>query len=149
LAYGEATLSALPQLMAAIDSYVRENGVSDALLRVLAPAAKGDTIMLISVSGRAQRSSGGGSSTQAALPPSGRGGGGRGGRRMRGGMPENRGSGSNEQSAAPYTLSASFYAIEDAEAKGLIELEYTGSDGDEAQALFRERLDTEFPGSHC
>src|SRR5207244_3335524 len=52
VAYGDKLLTTAPGLSSAVDDYARANGVTDDLLDRLAPMAKGDTIMILTIAGR-------------------------------------------------------------------------------------------------
>jgi hypothetical protein len=149
VAYSEPMLNALPDLAAAVDSVVRANGVSDELLAKLAPAAKGDTIMLMTIAGHPHASSDSGSQTQAANSMSSRNSGRRGGRGgLGGGMPVSSGK-SDSAGPDPFTVSAIFFSVSEHHSVASIELNYSGTDMSEALNLFRTRLETEFPGAKC
>ena len=79
-AYGDALLSTNGALSSAIDDYARANGPADQLVAQLAPAAKGDLVVIFTLSGqlpvpKAKATAGGGN------PAAGPAGGGRHGRR--------------------------------------------------------------------
>jgi hypothetical protein len=144
--YGETTLETAPSLAAEVDRYVRANGVSDELLTQIAPAAKGDTIMVMTISGHPRSANDSGSSLDAAHAPAGRG---NRGVRNRGGagMPVNKRSEIGESD--PFTVSALFYSVEEHHTVALVELNYTGTEMNEALNSFRAKLDSEFPGATC
>jgi hypothetical protein len=146
VAYSDALFNNDPPLAEAIDSYVRGYGVTDALLDHLAPAAKGDTILLVTLSGRphAPRTDSGPAATSAP---------GRSGRGSRGGYGRrSMGTGESTQpheSDAPFQVAALFFTVKDHRSDGLVQLNYTGSSIEEALRAFRARLDAEFPGASC
>jgi hypothetical protein len=147
VAYSEATSAAVPALASAIEAYVRENGVTDELLDQIAPAAKGDMIMLLTVAGHplAAVEDPTGASYQRSLPPSMGSGSHRGNARS---QAKNR---TNEASsnADALELSASFFSIRDHRAVGLATMRYSGANTDQALTQFTTRLEHEFPGSTC
>ena len=57
VAYSEELFSTNAPLAEALESYVRANGVTDRLLKELAPAARGDLILLVTSSGRPRTAS--------------------------------------------------------------------------------------------
>jgi hypothetical protein len=150
LAYAEGSFSERPDLEDDLGEYVRTNGVTDELLALIAPAAKGDTIMLVTIAGRVQQpedTKDRNSSAQASAPFSG---GGRGGRRHgRGGTASSSSSNSNSSAADPFTVSATFYSVAEHRSVGFVELTYSGKHMDEALDEFRTKLEAEFPGSSC
>lgn len=153
VAFSEQTFGAAPELASAIDTYVRLNGVTDALLAQLAPAAKGDAILFISMSGSAKPSSDGGPNVGA---PSARGGshggsgmgrpGGGGGMGRHGGQlsPEHA-----QEAGDGLLLSASLYSVAEKRSVSALRMHYTGSRVDEALREFNQRIETEFPGTQC
>jgi hypothetical protein len=149
VAYGDELFDAKKPLAEAIDSYVRGNGVTDKLLDQLAPAAQGDTILLISIAGRPKTANLNGP-TEATLPRGrrtpGNGGGGA-GRRRGGGQSSS--TPEADESSAPFQLSALFFNVREQKSVGLIQLNYSGTSIEEALTEFRSRLETEFPGASC
>ena len=151
VAYGEALFNAKPELAEAIDSYVRSSGVTDALLDQLAPAARGDTILLVTIVGRPHHASGGGSPSQAIPSAGGRRGGGagrRGGGGARGGGMTTNTSEAGD-SSTPFQASALLFSISAHHTQALVEMNYTGTSMEEALRAFKDRLETEFPGAAC
>jgi hypothetical protein len=147
VAYGETMFSAVPALAAEVDDYTRANGVSDDLLAELAPIAKGDTIMLLTIAGHPLLPPADlGSAVQGAKPASSS----SAHSRKRGGAanPAN----SDKASSAhhdPFDVSATFYSIADHRSVAFLELSYDGSKIEEALSEFRNRLEEKFPGSTC
>jgi len=149
--YARGSLSARPSLEDSLQDYERDNGVTDELLTLLAPAAKGDTIMLVTIEGQVREPHESNASTRSATPAPASGGG-RGGRRRGGGSGGGAGparSNRSEPSAEPFTISATFYSIAEHRSVGLVELAYSGTRMDEALDQFRTKLEAEFPGSTC
>jgi hypothetical protein len=147
VAYSEDFFSAQPALSTTVDDYVRANGVSDDLLAQLAPAARGDTIMLFTIAGHPlQPSNEVGSQIQpAAMPSASSRGSPRRGRRSGGGLAPEKSSSSGE----PFNLSATFYSVADRRSVAVVEYDYSGARIDEAINAFRNKLEEEFPGSTC
>lgn len=144
VAYSEELFASNSAFGEALESYVRANGVTDRLLRELAPAARGDLILLVTSSGRPR--TGSEVETAAANAPQRRFGGG--GRRAvaRGAR---RDPPPSSESSADYQLSALFYSVRDHETVGVVELGYSGSSAEIAFSEFRARLESEFPGASC
>jgi hypothetical protein len=145
VAYSEATSNAVPELASALQSYVRENGVTDALLAQIAPAAKGDMIMVLTVAGHplAAVEDPSGASYQRSLPPSMSGGDHRSNTRSKQRTNE------DSSNADSLELSASFFSIREHRAVGLATMRYSGANTDQALTQFTTRLEHEFPGSTC
>ncbi|HEY2509571.1 MAG TPA: hypothetical protein VGI39_01825 [Polyangiaceae bacterium] len=138
----------------AIDDYARANGITDALLEQLAPAAKGDLILVVTVAGRPPNVHGGGVSdpTTAAQasnagqmsPASSRRGG-----MMPGGMGRSPQGHLNVVDRNAYELVASIYSVSDKKSVGLVHLGYIGGNANEALSQFSEKLKSAFPGARC
>lgn len=152
VAFGQTLFESAPELAEAIGSYVKANGVTDALLERVAPAAEGDTIMFIIMSGAPRVAADGGPNTVGMASGRGGGGGGRGGRR--GGMGGGRG-GMRQSAGEPHEggdglqIDATFYSIRERRSLAEIRMSYTGAHMDEAVRAFNVRLDQEFPGARC
>ena len=165
VAYSDELFATHAPLAEALESYVRQNGVSDEVLNTIAPAAQGDTILLVTSAGRPRSSSSGsaGSDPSAAGRRGmggGRGGGMGGGRGGgmggMGGGGGRRGAGfgapmSSEASSSSddYQLTALFFSVAEHKTVALIELSYSGTSAAEAIAQFRNRLESEFSGASC
>ena len=144
VAFGQTMFANAPDLADAIGSYVRSNGVTDALLERVAPAAEGDAIVFITLSGAPRVRSDGGPNTVGMA--GGRGGrGGKGG--GRGGMKQ--GSGESGEAGDGFQIDASFYSVRERRSLAEIRLNYTGTRIDEAVRQFNDRLEHEFPGASC
>jgi hypothetical protein len=147
VAYSTAWFTDVPAIATSVDDYVRGNGVTDELLAQLAPAAKGDTIMLVTIAGHPlQPSAEAGSSIQAAAPPASATRNGR--RRNRGGTSSTAPTNSSS-SSDPFDVSATFFSVAEHRSVAVIELGYTGARIDEALNEFRNKLESEFPGATC
>jgi hypothetical protein len=145
VAYGETMFSEVPALAAEIDDYVRANGVSDELLAELAPIAKGDTIMLLTIAGHPLLPPADlGSAVQGAKAPGTH-------SRKRGGAGANPANSDKTTSTHhdPFDVSATFYSIADHRSVAFVELSYDGSKIEEALSEFRNNLEQKFPGSTC
>jgi hypothetical protein len=159
VAYSESTFASTPVLAEAVDAYVRANGATDSLLDELAPTAKGDTIMLLTITGHAHAGSehvGGSPSARAGgvgAMGGGRGGMGRGGRGGGGGMGRGMGMASETPRSSagddPFTVSALFFSVREHQSVALVQMSYSGARIDEALGEFRQKLEAEFPRSTC
>jgi len=136
----------------ALDDTTRADGVSDELLDVFAPAAAGDTIMLVTIAGHPPTN---GPTIVASEPrqtpyvsP---------GRNNRG-IPAN-GYGKTEPiSGGPrrppdthdvFEVSAALFSVRDHHTIALVTMNYDGKSVDEAMAAFTAKLRAELPGMRC
>jgi hypothetical protein len=139
-------LSSDATLAGAIDGYARENGPTDDLLGQLAPAAKGDAILVVIASGKVRVTADGGA------PPSPRASitGGHGKRGRRGGGPTGDPSRPDEsQVAGAFELAASLYSITQHTSVALVSMEYSGANVSDAMSQFAARVGQSFPQMHC
>jgi hypothetical protein len=145
--YGAPLLTQSAPLASAIDDYARANGPGDDLMAQLAPAAKGDLLAVVTISGRLPRppSSQDAGALPASAPAMG------GGRGMRGGRMGMGGSGRQAEPADTSTLelSVSLFSASTGHAVGLVALEYSGASVDDAIARFAAKVATELPGARC
>ena len=138
-------------LAEAIDEYAQADGPTDDLLAQLAPAAKGELVLVLTFAGNLpQRAGDAGAPGSVATPSSmggrggGRMGGTRGGGRMRGSpRPE----GSNDTDLLD--ISASLFSVSQARSVALVAMQYTGISIDDAIAKFAARLAESFRGLTC
>lgn len=129
-------------LASVVDDYIRQNGVTDALLGEFAPRAKGDAILVVSMSGRASQPAGSTTTTTTTrqqLPGS-----------TRRGAPTTQ----YEPNVGPggqggFEMSASLYSVRLRRSVALLTMAYEGRDVDAAIAKFGERLAEEIPISAC
>jgi hypothetical protein len=143
VAYSDELFGTKAELAEAIERYVRENGVTDVLLDELAPAAQGDTILLVTSAGR-PRTAGSDAAGPEVAAPRGRGmSGGRRGAATRGVRPD------TDKPSADYQLTALFFGVREHKTVAVVEMNYTGTSGEEAIAEFRNRLESEFSGASC
>jgi hypothetical protein len=125
-------------LVAAIDDYARDNGPTDELVAQLAPAARGDLVLTLTVAGHppapekvsVQNETGGGS--------------------MRGPGPSapQRGAQKPKDTNA-LDLVATLFSVSQHRSVGEIEMEYTGETVDDAVARFTEKLGASLPHARC
>jgi hypothetical protein len=131
IAYAEPLVSSNGVLWSAIDDYARANGPTDDLLVQLAPAAKGDLILVLTLAGKAPVHVSG-----PLAEPGGRGPSPGGGRRQ------------NAETNA-LDLSASVFSVALGRSVGLVAMEYSGASADEALTLFSSKLAQELRGTTC
>ncbi|HZU83472.1 MAG TPA: hypothetical protein VE987_11170 [Polyangiaceae bacterium] len=127
-------------LAEAIEDYARSNGLTDDLLSELAPAARGDLIMVLTASGRppvaAPRTS------VADVPKTA---GGMGGAAFAGVSAPPKGAGDHEL----FQLSALFFSVAQGRAVARVDLQYSGASTDDAVNQFTAKLSQSLPGSTC
>jgi hypothetical protein len=144
-------------LWAAVDDYTRSNGPTDDLLAEMAPASRGDLVMVLTVAGKVpeQEKVAPGPSTQPSMSG---GGGGRGMGGMGGGMGGTRGANPGAMrhdrltpAGAKDALDLAVLLYSPAEKKSVAEvsLEYTGHNLDDALAKFTAKLRESLPGASC
>ena len=171
-AYTADLVSANPELTAAVDDYAKENGVADELLDRFAPAAKGDTIMVINMTGQPARPSADAGVAKTAKPASaqsspgqgnygGAGDGPNGGRGMgrggggfgRGGFGGRRPPPAADEHAKPkrgvWEISASFFSVRLHHFVSEVSMTYSGQDPEGALRAFADKLGAEIPGVPC
>lgn len=152
-AYAFALVSSNSVLSSAIDDYARSSGPTEALLEQLAPAAKGDLILVVTLAGKVPtRSIDAEPSRPAPSTPmmGGRGGTGGGGGGAHGAGIMREGS---QARAAPGTnalqMSASLYSVREKRSVALVAMEYTGESADQAIAQFAGKLAEALPATKC
>jgi hypothetical protein len=146
---GYNTLAATHGALAdAIDAYAQADGTTDDLLAKLAPAAKGDLVLVITFAGKLplHGADGGAARSQQSAPvTSGRGGGRRGG--MGGGrsqsMPE------SAKDTNLLDISASLFSVSQARSVAQVSMQYTGTSIDDAIARFAAKLRESLPNTVC
>jgi len=132
-------------LAQAIDDYTVADGPTDELLAQLAPAARGDLILVLTLAGRlpVQRKVDVTATPQSGSAAPGGGAGGGGGGRWSNVTP----TGPEDPNALD--ISASLYSVRDARSVGLLALQYRGDSVNEAMAKFGARLANTFPRAVC
>jgi hypothetical protein len=172
-AYTKDLVNTNPEVMSTVDDYAKENGVSDELLNQFAPMARGDTIMVIAMTGQPSRPAADAGAGKASKPAparstSGQGntggpnGGPVGGRGMgrggggglgRGGFGRRGTRSVSSEQAKPqrdaWEISASFFSIRLHHTVGQVSMTYAGQDLDRALRVFVGRLGAEMPGLPC
>jgi hypothetical protein len=138
----DAVDSSNPPLADAIDSRAREEGPTDDLLAQLAPAARGDAVLVLTIAGKL-RTKAADAGALAATPRRAAG-------RRRRGAP-----GTVSRTPSPpadddaLDLSATLYSIAARRSVALVALRYTGASLDEATRAFAAELARSLPGMRC
>jgi hypothetical protein len=150
--FSEELASQKPDLSAAISDVASADGVTDELIDELARAAKGDTVLFVTVSGKVPKAAAPTSSSSGAAPQVAAGGGGRGSRRGGGGGRSSaRGQGPRPGGGENDVLemSASLYSASAHHPLALLELHYTGPSAEDALQKFVAKLGTVVKGARC
>jgi hypothetical protein len=136
-------------LSSAIDDAARSDGLSDDLLTQLAPAAKGDLIVVFTLAGHVEKAKI--DIREPAQPTGGMGPGGGGGGAAGIGsrMPLARRGPQSATSNVALSLSATMFSVASHTSVGVIELEYTGENASDAIAQFAAKVRDTIPGSTC
>jgi len=153
-AYTEIATSPNQALWSAVDEYTLANGPTDDLLAKIAPAARGDLVLVVIVAGKLptqekikiqdeeqnRRAAGTASAHQGGM------GGG-------GGVPRNSGPMFRPKAPPPsvdrLNLSASLFSVPKAASVAMVALEYSGDSVDEAIAGFTAKVASTLPGATC
>jgi hypothetical protein len=138
-AYTDSFVASNPSLSSAIDDVVRADGFSDPLLTRIAPAAKGDLVLVLTMSGQLPVHLKTSLATEAAA--NGRPGSGRG---TRGGRPS-----ATRRDDNVLDISAILFSVRERRSVGVVENQYSGASFDQAIAAFAERLAHTLPGARC
>ncbi|HXX67434.1 MAG TPA: hypothetical protein VEK07_09650 [Polyangiaceae bacterium] len=154
-AYSESAMSPNHALWSAVDEYTLANGPTDDLLAKMAPAARGDLVLVVIVAGklptpekiRVQDENQNRRSAGALAPQGGMGGGGG------PGLTRNSGATFRPPAGPPSVdqldLSASLFSVPKAASVALVALQYSGESVDEAMAGFSAKLASALPGATC
>jgi hypothetical protein len=143
VAYSVQTFSNQAELAAAFDEYTRAHGVTDELLGAVAPAAQGDAILFVAISGHPQFSGDSAPPSAAAMGP-------RGATSMQAGMfGLERGGAATGGSDGGFIVDAVVYSVAEKRSVAELRLRYTGKRIDEAFQMFNQRFESEFPGAVC
>ncbi len=148
VAYGDAHMKKVLPLAQAMEEYTRDNGITDDLFGVLAPAATGDVVLMITVAGHAQKPT----SASDVLPSSLA----RGPNAspspapIRGSLtPAPRGSRAEKKSRGGLEMSASFFSRKTGHGVALVSMLYTGTSDEEGIALFAKKVSAFVPNATC
>jgi hypothetical protein len=153
-AYADTAASPNHALFAAIDDYTQANGPTDDLLAKIAPAARGDLVLVVIVAGKLPTPEKIKVQEETNRPQSaagGMGGGGRGGMGSLGGMRNGGGRMFRGDPAVAdrLDLSASLFSVPKATSVALVTLQYSGESIDDAVARFTTRLGGSLPAATC
>jgi hypothetical protein len=147
VAYDAKFVTDKPDVADAVDEYARANGITDDLIAELAPAASGDTVLVITVAGRplsaTHPDAGPGGPTSA--PIASQRGMGRRGSTMGGG-------GAMARYAVDrnaFEMSASLFSVREHRSIAMVSMGYSGQSGAEALQKFVAKVRESFPGLSC
>jgi hypothetical protein len=133
----------------AIDAYAQEDGPTDDLLAKLAPAAKGDVVLVLTLAGKlpVHGADAGARSQQTPAATGGRGGG------RRGGMGGGRSRGPSRPESPKDTnlldISASLFSVSQARSVAQVSMQYKGTSVDDAVTRFAAKLHESLPNTVC
>jgi hypothetical protein len=147
-AYSTSLVTKDMSLFTAVDEYARANGVTEGLLEKFAPSAKGDLIMVVTISGHVPAPDAGDTpAMQSSQPPMG--GSGRGGMVGRQGMRGATSGMRRVENRDALEMSATLYSKSLKRTVGLVGMSYTGKSADEGLKTFAARLRSALPASPC
>jgi hypothetical protein len=148
-AFGDARLGSSLSLSGAVDDFARANGPTDDLLDLFGGAAKGDTILLVTLAGTPPTASRTAdlaptspSATQAPISGYAQ-------RRGRGALPGGTMVRDGARDRAVFEMSASLFSVPQHHAVAVIAMNYSGASLEEAYRKFGEKLAAELPGLAC
>jgi hypothetical protein len=145
--YSSAAAASEGKLVAAIDDYTRANGPTDELLAQLAPAAKGDLVLTLTVAGRPPTPE-----KVSVVGDTGSGGGGMGGGGGRNSPPPapgHRGHAGQHVDTNVLDIVASLFSVSQRRSVAEIAMQYSGETVDDALTKFAQRLAITLPGATC
>ena len=129
VAFSESFESAHADLAAAIDDYTRESGPTDDLVAELAPSARGDVVLVLTLAGHAVERH------KISLPAE----------------EAKKGKHHSEHPGRPdpFDLVAAFFSVHDGRPVGSMTLEYTGTNATVALTRFAAALGAAWPQATC
>ncbi len=146
--YSEALSSEHAELTSAIDDYARSNGPTDELLAQIAPAARGDLIVVVTFAGKLPVAK----PKPTVATNSGPMGVGQSGSRTNGGPGGGRRA-SRPSFAAPdpneLDISATLFSVAQGRSVGQVAMQYTGESIDDALTQFAAQLRQALPQARC
>jgi hypothetical protein len=149
--YSEVVRSTNEALSSAIDDYARSNGPTDELLAQVAPAARGDLIVVITFAGKLPVAKA--KTTNTVSTSSGPMGVGqsapRGARGATGGRHASGGRSFDEPDPNELDISATLFSIAQGRSIGLVAMQYSGQSVDDAVAKFAAQLRQALPQARC
>ena len=140
--YGDSLSAAKPELYAAIDESVRDEGITEDLLERVATSAEGEMILVVSLNAHTTvlRGIEDGPTPNGMMP-----GGGNRARGVRGpSAPRGRGAALDE-----IGISGTLFSVRRQRSVARLSMTYTGSNLDDAIGRFVSRIGTMVPGSRC
>jgi len=147
--YSDAMRSASGALTSAIDDYARSNGPTDELLAQVAPAARGDLIVVITFAGKLPTARPKPSVATNSGPMGVGQNSARGANTVSGGRRASR----TRSPAAPdpneLDISATLFSVAQGRSVGLVAMQYSGESVDEAVARFAAQLGEALPQARC
>jgi hypothetical protein len=147
--YSDATRSANAALTSAIDDYARSNGPTDELLAQVAPAARGDLIVVITFAGKLPV----GKPKPSVATNSGPMGIGqnqaRGANAGAGGRRTSRTRSFEAPDPNELDISATLFSVAQGRSVGLVAMQYSGESVDDAVARFAAQLREALPQARC
>ena len=154
--YDEQFVNEHSALAAAIDDVARADGLGEDLLTEIAPAASGDVVAVFTLAGRVEKAH---VDVREPAPSGGSGGMGPGGSNANAGgaagalgarIPmAHRGKNATDTNIATLSVSATLYSVSQKKTVGVVELEYTGENAQDAIAHFAAKIRDYMPGSTC
>jgi hypothetical protein len=139
-AYTESATSPNHELWSAVEEYTQANGPTDDLLAKIAPAARGDLVLVVTVAGKLPMRE------KIKVQDENQ-------NRRNAGLTRNSGPTFRPPSLPPpvdrLDLSASLFSVPKAASVALVALEYSGDSVDEALAGFTAKLASALPGATC
>jgi hypothetical protein len=148
-AYAFALASTNGAVSSAIDDYARSNGPTDDLLSQLAPAAKGDLILVVTLAGRVRSRSSDAEVAASATGTPAIGGSGRTSGAHSGGIVQPRPERTSSHETDALEMSASLFSIAQGRSVALVAMQYSGVSADEAVTQFAAKLAQALPGTTC
>ena len=144
--YSEALQSANGPLTSAIDDYARSNGPTDDLLAQIAPAARGDLIVVFTFAGKLPSPKPKSTVATNSGPP--------GVGQSRGGAMGAGRRASNTRTFAPpdpneLDISATLFSVAQGRSVGQVAMQYAGASVDDAIAKFAAQLANALPQARC
>lgn len=149
--YASAGIEHEGALIGAIDDYARANGPTEELLTQLAPAAKGDLILTVTIAGRPptpEKVSVVNESNNATAAGGGMGGGGAGGGGGHGGATSGH-SRNHPIDTNLLDMVASLFSVSEHRSVAQVSMQYSGETVDDALTKFAQRLSITLPGATC
>ncbi len=147
--YSEAMSSDHAELTSAIDDYARSNGPTDELLAQIAPAARGDLIVVVTFAGKLPVAK----AKPSVATNSGPMGVGQSGARGTGGPGGGRRASRSPSFAAPdpneLDISATLFSVAQGRSVGQVAMQYTGESIDDALTQFAAQLRQALPQARC